>query len=100
MPCAFTPATPATLTLLDTGAKVAATVAAARRHAGPADRFGGHHARPARRGAPGEPVAAAIIAGTLDGYEVPRDAVLNDEQGDYVFQLDAHDVAHSAWRRM
>ncbi len=42
----------------------------------------------------GEPLALTIVAGNLTGYEVPRNAVLNDEQGDYVFQLDARGIAH------
>jgi hypothetical protein len=42
----------------------------------------------------GEPLAISITAGSITGYQVPRDAVLNDEQGDYVYQLDAQGVAH------
>lgn len=42
----------------------------------------------------GEPVALTITAGSVTGYPVPRDAVLQDAQGDYVFQLDAHGIAH------
>lgn len=42
----------------------------------------------------GEPLALSITAGSVTGYLVPRDAVLNDEQGDYVFQLDAKNIAH------
>jgi membrane fusion protein (multidrug efflux system) len=42
----------------------------------------------------GEPLALNITAGSVTGYAVPRDAVLDDEQGDYVFQLDAMNVAH------
>ena len=42
----------------------------------------------------GEPLALSITAGSVTGYQVPRDAVLNDEQGDYVFQLDAQGIAH------
>lgn len=42
----------------------------------------------------GEPLALTITAGRLTGYAVPRDAVLSDEQGDYVFQLDAQGTAH------
>ncbi|HYP62359.1 MAG TPA: HlyD family efflux transporter periplasmic adaptor subunit, partial [Acidocella sp.] len=42
----------------------------------------------------GEPVAARISAGSVTGYPVPRAAVLNDAQGDYVYQLDAKDIAH------
>ena len=42
----------------------------------------------------GAPVKASITTGQLNGYVVPRDAVLSDAQGAYVFQLDAHDIAH------
>jgi RND family efflux transporter MFP subunit len=42
----------------------------------------------------GAPVRAAITTGTLTGFVVPRDAVQNDEQGDYVFQVDGRSIAH------
>lgn len=42
----------------------------------------------------GEPLALSITAGSITGYAVPRDAVQSDEQGDYVFQLDAQGIAH------
>lgn len=42
----------------------------------------------------GEPLALSITAGSITGYPVPRDAVQNDEQGDYVFQVDAKNIAH------
>jgi RND family efflux transporter MFP subunit len=42
----------------------------------------------------GEPVAVTITAGSVTGYPVPRAAVLSDAQGDYVYQLDARNVAH------
>jgi len=42
----------------------------------------------------GAPVEADITTGILTGYVVPRDAVQTDEQGDYAFQLDPHDIAH------
>jgi RND family efflux transporter MFP subunit len=42
----------------------------------------------------GEPVAVTIICGKVSGYRVPRAAVLSDEQGDYVYLLDAGNVAH------
>lgn len=42
----------------------------------------------------GEPVRVSITVGTVTGYLVPRAAVLSDEQGNYVYQLDAHDIAH------
>jgi RND family efflux transporter MFP subunit len=42
----------------------------------------------------GEPVRAVITIGTLNGYVVPRDAVQNDDKGNYAFQVDAHNIAH------
>jgi len=42
----------------------------------------------------GEPLALTITAGSVDGYQVPRDAVLNDAHGDYMYQLDAKSIAH------
>jgi RND family efflux transporter MFP subunit len=42
----------------------------------------------------GAPVQATITTGTLSGYAVPRDAVQNDAQGDYAFQIDAKNIAH------
>lgn len=44
----------------------------------------------------GAPVQANMQAGTLVGYVVPRDAVLNDENGDYVFQQGPDHLAHRA----
>jgi RND family efflux transporter MFP subunit len=41
----------------------------------------------------GEPVAVAITAGSVTGDPVPRDAVLSDAQGDYVFELDNGNIA-------
>lgn len=37
----------------------------------------------------GESFAAAIAVGTLQGWIVPHGAVLNDERGDYLFQVNA-----------
>ncbi len=44
----------------------------------------------------GESVRAALRAGTLTGYAVPRDAVQNDEYGNYVFQEGRDGLAHRA----
>ena len=41
----------------------------------------------------GEPVAVTITAGSVTGDNVPRDAVLSDAQGDYVFELDGGNIA-------
>lgn len=42
----------------------------------------------------GTPVEAMITTGTWRGYVVPRDAVQNDEKGDYIFIADAKNIAH------
>lgn len=50
----------------------------------------------ALRGTPllGASVDAVVTTGMLSGYIVPRDAVQTDQQGDYVFQIDEHNIAH------
>ena len=40
------------------------------------------------------PVKAVVTTGTLSGFVVPRDALQNDEAGDYAFQVDAKNIAH------
>ncbi len=42
----------------------------------------------------GEPLSIAITTGNVTGDAVPRDAVQNDQNGDYVFQLDSKGIAH------
>ncbi len=42
----------------------------------------------------GAPVKALITTGMLAGFVVPRDAVQNDENGDYAFQVDTKNIAH------
>jgi len=90
------PGARATLTLLDTGARMAATVAT---RAAMLDPQTGLIEVTLDLSAPapiGAPVRAALQAGTLTGYAVPRDAVQNDEAGDYVFQQGADGLAHRA----
>ena len=48
----------------------------------------------------GTPLRASLIAGSLTGYAAPRDAVLTDEAGDYVFQLGPDHLAHRATVRV
>jgi hypothetical protein len=50
----------------------------------------------ALRGTPllGASVDAVVTTSMLSGYIVPRDAVQTDQQGDYVFQIDEHNIAH------
>jgi membrane fusion protein, multidrug efflux system len=40
------------------------------------------------------PVKADVTTGTISGFVVPRDALQNDEVGDYAFQVDAKNIAH------
>lgn len=42
----------------------------------------------------GEPLCVTITKGSVTGDAVPRDAVRNDENGDFVFQLDSQGIAH------
>ncbi|MBB5373089.1 efflux RND transporter periplasmic adaptor subunit [Acidocella aromatica] len=88
------PGDAATVSLLNTGAQLPATVA--QRAAMLDPQTGLVDVTLALRDtAPlGEPVGVTITTGTVTGYPVPRGAVLNDEQGDYVYQLDTHNVAH------
>jgi hypothetical protein len=84
----------ATLTALNSNTRIAATVV---QRAGMLDPQTGlmdvtlvpHATLPL-----GEPLAITINAGSVTGYRVPRDSVLNDAQGDYIFQLDAQGIAH------
>jgi RND family efflux transporter MFP subunit len=90
----ITPGDAATLTALNTGAKTAAIVRARAAMLDPQTGLVDIILRPQSPLPLGEPLALSITAGSVGGYQVPRDAVLNDEQGDYVFQLDAQGIAH------
>ncbi|HQT47094.1 MAG: hypothetical protein B7X08_06560 [Acidocella sp. 20-63-7] len=48
----------------------------------------------------GSPLRANLVAGRLVGYAAPRDAVLSDETGNYVFQLGPDHLAHRATVRV
>jgi RND family efflux transporter MFP subunit len=88
------PGAPGALTLLDTGASLPATVAS---RAAMLDPQTGLIEVTLALSAPapiGAPVRAALQAGSLTGYAVPRDAVQNDEAGDYVFQQGPDGLAH------
>ena len=88
------PGDPALLTLLNTNAQMPATVVQRAAMLDPQTGLIDITLLP-QGGVPlGEPVAVTISAGTVTGDPVPRAAVLSDEQGTYVYQLDAHDVAH------
>jgi RND family efflux transporter MFP subunit len=90
------PGAPATLTLLNTGGTVNATVAQRAAALDPQTGLVGLTLALASPAALGEPVSAQVQAGTLTGYIVPPAAVLNDEQGDYVFQQGPDGLAHRA----
>ena len=40
------------------------------------------------------PVKAVITTGSIAGFVVPRDALQNDEAGDYAYQVDTRNIAH------
>ncbi len=90
------PGDAATLTLLNGGARLAATVVQRAAMLDPQTGLVDVVLQPQGNAALGEPVSASILTGSVTGYLVPRRAVLNDEQGDYVYLLDAHNVAHRA----
>ena len=88
------PGDPALLTLLNTNAQVQATVVQRAAMLDPQTGLIDVTLLPQGDAPLGEPVAATITAGTVTGDPVPRSAVLSDEHGTYVYQLDPHDVAH------
>ncbi|WP_234731180.1 efflux RND transporter periplasmic adaptor subunit [Acidocella facilis] len=90
------PGDDATLTKLNGGAPVAARVVGI---AGGLDAQTGLIDVTLRPAAPvtlGAPVRVQIQAGQLEGVQVPNEAVLRDEKGLYVYQLDAKGIAHRA----
>jgi RND family efflux transporter MFP subunit len=88
------PGDAATVTLLNTGAQLPAKVVQRAAMLDPQTGLVDVTLVPVEAAPLGEPVAVTITTGTVTGYPVPRGAVLNDDQGDYVYQLDAHNVAH------
>ncbi|HEY1857236.1 efflux RND transporter periplasmic adaptor subunit [Acidocella sp.] len=84
----------AMLTSLNTGRRIPATVAQRAAMLDPQTGLMDVFLVPQASVALGEPVRVSITVGTVTGYLVPRAAVLSDEQGNYVYQLDAHDIAH------
>ncbi|OYV41630.1 MAG: hypothetical protein B7Z80_01025 [Rhodospirillales bacterium 20-64-7] len=87
---------PAQLTLLENGATQAAKVSAVGAMLDPQTGLMPIRLALGAAATLGAPLSASITTGEISGYVVPRDAVLSDEQGDYVFQIDAHRVAHRA----
>ena len=88
------PGDTAALTLLNTGAKRSAAVTQRAAMLDPQTGLVDVTLAPQGPVLLGEPVALTITTGSVTGYQVPRDALLNDAEGDYVFQLDAHGIAH------
>ncbi len=88
------PGDAAMLTALNTGAQIPAIVVQRAAMLDPQTGLMDITLAPQAPLALGEPLALSITAGSVTGYQVPRGAVLNDAQGDYVFQLDAHNIAH------
>jgi len=91
---AITPGDAATLTLLNASGSISAKVTRIASMLDPQTGLIDVMLSPNGPAALGEPVKVVMIAGTMNGYAVPRDAVQNDEAGDYVFQLDADGIAH------
>ncbi len=88
------PGDAATLTLLNTGAKIPAEVTGVASVLDPQTGLLGVTLRPRAPVTLGAPVAVTIDAGPLDGFPVPNSAVLRDDQGSYIYQLDAQNIAH------
>jgi hypothetical protein len=88
------PGDPALLTLLNSNAQMHATVVQRAAMLDPQTGLIDITLRPEGTALLGEPVAVTITAGAVTGYPVPRAAVLSDEQGMYVYQLDRNNVAH------
>ncbi len=87
------PGNPATVTLLNAGTTLTATVA---QRSAMLDATGLIDVTLLPQGPVllGEPVDVKINSGSVTGDVVPRDAVLSDDQGDYVFLLDGKNIAH------
>lgn len=96
----ITPGAPATLTLLDTGASLPAAVATRAAMLDPQTGLTDVTLALSAPAPIGAPVRATLQAGLLTGYAVPRDAVQNDEAGDYVFQQGTDGLAHRATVRV
>ncbi|MDD2705724.1 MAG: efflux RND transporter periplasmic adaptor subunit, partial [Acidocella sp.] len=88
------PGDAATLTLLNASGSISAKVTQIAAMLDPQTGLIDVTLSPNDPAALGEPVKAVITAGGMTGYAVPRNAVQNDEAGDYVFQLDAAGIAH------
>ncbi len=88
------PGDSASLTLLNGGGSVPATVVSVASALDPQTGLADVTLRPQEAVTLGAPVAVTIDAGLLDGFPVPDSAVLRDDKGTYIFQLDPMNVAH------
>lgn len=84
----------ASLTLLNGGGPVSARVISVAGALDPQSGLIDVMLRPQAPVTPGAPVTVTINAGQLNGFPVPNSAVLRDDQGTYVYQLDQNGVAH------
>lgn len=84
----------AQITLLDTGAVLNAAVTQVSVMPDPQSGLDEVTLQPRGLVPLGAPLMTVITTGKLSGYVVPRDAVQNDDQGNYVFQVDAAGIAH------
>jgi RND family efflux transporter MFP subunit len=91
---AVQPGDPAALTMLNSGAVISGRVLSAAAMLDPQTGLTDVTISLDGPAPLGEPVQAVITTGTLSGYVVPRDAVQNDDKGDYAFQVDAKNIAH------
>ncbi len=88
------PGASARLTLLNGGGTVPARVVSVAGVLDPQTGLVDVTLRPQALVTLGAPTAVTIDAGQLDGFPVPNSAVLRDDQGAYVYQIDQNDVAH------
>jgi RND family efflux transporter MFP subunit len=84
----------ATLTLLNGGGTVAARVVSVAGALNPQTGLIDVMLQPLAPVTLGAPVAVDIHAGTLTGFPVPNSAVLSDDSGPYIYQLDQKNIAH------
>lgn len=88
------PGDTASLALLNGGGTVSARVIGVAGALDPQSGLIDVMLRPQAPVTPGAPVTVTINAGQLNGFTVPNSAVLRDDQGTYVYQLDQNGVAH------
>jgi RND family efflux transporter MFP subunit len=88
------PGDPATISLLNGGAEMRGTVEQISYVPDPQTGLLGATLTLNQPAPLGAPVKAVAMTGTISGFVVPRDALQNDEAGDYAFQVDSKNIAH------